>query len=283
MSVRKGRGKGFTVEECLGLARAWVEQTQDGYQPDQHMWDGIREICHTKYGIDRSAGSLRTTWSKLSRDCHLYLSAKAHVRRTVIAGTAEDISKLVMRQYRRRAAVSDKTGVLRDAAPFKFVRVAEFLEMHPKFGGDTLSRPRVSVTPQRRPASALDPDDNLALEPAPVAATRDIRDNDLDIQYVDDRERRPPVGKKKAKAPKPTEELTAATEAINRIQQSFSEGNEILAGISKRMEEQVTEQNSLALLNSQIQLLQALPRDSNETPNDAGQCDAHERGKNAKA
>lgn len=61
IEIWRGVSKGFTENEILALAKAWIEQSGKGCnQSEKSMWSGIKSICQAKYNVRRTASSLRS-------------------------------------------------------------------------------------------------------------------------------------------------------------------------------------------------------------------------------
>lgn len=129
---RKGRGSAFSEDEALSLAKAWVEQNGNGYNDGEaSMWGGIQAICARKYGVNRTAESLRCAWMRIARETQHFLDAHAEAR----AQGKDDVS-VAMDVYRTRAGKKDADGMFKYAPPFKYVSTAHYLCKQPKFEGE---------------------------------------------------------------------------------------------------------------------------------------------------
>ena len=135
-SGTRHRGAGYTADEALFVAKCWREQSKTGpNQREPALYHGVSTLCAEKYGVHRSADSIRSFWSELARKTQIYLScARAMEHRRPTGVNDEMMERLIMDQYRRREGKKDRQGKVRLAAPFKYTSAARYLETEPKFG-----------------------------------------------------------------------------------------------------------------------------------------------------
>lgn len=127
------RGKNYSQEEAMALARNWVLQ-KDVFpkQKDAHFWKAVERRCHAD-GVQRSASSLKTLWSQFSRNTVRYIRARDSVLSQGISGCNEEqIRSKVMKLYMKlceKLYPHSKS----ESGEYKFTEVAIFLAMQPRF------------------------------------------------------------------------------------------------------------------------------------------------------
>lgn len=123
----------------MKLAKSWIHVSGKGpNQWDKSMWEDIAEYCELSLGMARTPGSLRVKWQTLQRESQIYLAAKQKVFGNPRSGmTTGDCEALTMKLYCTRAGRKDEHGNDIFASPFRYIEAAEYLSVHPKFGGRT--------------------------------------------------------------------------------------------------------------------------------------------------
>lgn len=94
------------------------------------MWSAIEEICTTRFGIKRTAASLRAKWGTLQRDVYACLSCRSRVDHDKGTGnwSAERRLSLTHAYYTARKGANERNGKDHTSnRPFKYVEAAEFL------------------------------------------------------------------------------------------------------------------------------------------------------------
>eukprot|EP00171_Calliarthron_tuberculosum_P002976 IDg2976t1 len=89
---RIGRGKAFSADEMLHLAKAWIQQSAKGCnQHERSLWEGIADICKNKYNMERTSASLRSTWNRTAREAQHFIASRMRVRAMNISGADDDM------------------------------------------------------------------------------------------------------------------------------------------------------------------------------------------------
>ena len=70
-TVSKRSGKHFNPTEALNLGKVWVMVSSIEISSGESMWNDIGRICRERYGMNRTADSLRCKWIQV---CLLYTS-----------------------------------------------------------------------------------------------------------------------------------------------------------------------------------------------------------------
>lgn len=280
--IRRGRGGAFTPDEGLHLAKAWVEVSHRGTDSDKTMWSTIEHICTTKYAMSRTADSLRCAWTRLARDSMNYSAAVAKVRELRTGGSSDDdVSLAAMNLYRQRAGRKDENGAVLPAAPFKYIRAAEFLRNQPKFlnsmnekGAVPFLSPSRELTPSRKNGSSATPHANgmptdlrtsFAREGNPLPAANSIplatmntalAEEDEGSASGSDAPRARPLGAKKQREIELRNEREKTREKLlTAIRDEISEGNRLMAEANRDARESY-------YWECDLRLLQILPPDS---------------------
>lgn len=262
----KGRGKAFTEDEVLGLAKAWIQQSGKGCnQHNRTMWKGIEDICRTNFGMDRTANSLRSTWHRVARETQHFIAARMKVRAMRISGANDEtLEEIVQEQYRKKAGKKGPDGRLIYAQPFQWISTADFLSDHDKFLEDNCNKVRAPDTAVKNTSSERNGEEGNSIDDRQTTVHDVKEDTEISkskveggAQVISDEEME--VRPKGIKRKKAEEKEQSATERYNRslrgIERSIQEGNEIIRE-SKRIKVARAE-------NAQdIELLKLLDRDS---------------------
>lgn len=133
---RGGRKIHFSEVEALGIAQAWVSQSeQSASQRGAQFWDGVAGRLEKDLGVKRSVESIRSLWKRMNRDCQLYISIKTQVEeRGATSGKNEQqIEQMVSDLFTSRSGKLNSEGIRVPGPPFRFKKVAEYLVEQPKW------------------------------------------------------------------------------------------------------------------------------------------------------
>lgn len=176
---REGRGKSFSSQEVLILAKAWIFQTSKGpNQRDEDFWNGIRTYC-IKNGSNRSPISYKSMWRRLRRQSLIYLTCKEEAKgKKTFRTNCHSIDDYVMKLYREKAGKVDMEGVFHHATTFSFKEAAEYLQSQPRFQEEMFNENRQSNNNSVK-------DDTIKPCPPNQVSTIAADDDDRDITCVE--------------------------------------------------------------------------------------------------
>lgn len=128
-------GKHFRHKEAMQLAEGWVLQSLKApNQKEEGMWEQISDYLEKQHGTKRSTNSLRSKWSSLAHDVHIYLAARNHVlHNPPTAHTQKHLDTTIMKLYCSTNKRDDSSGVHYPASPLKYLAITDFLLKYPKF------------------------------------------------------------------------------------------------------------------------------------------------------
>ena len=261
----RGRGKSFSEEEMLCLAKAWITQSQKGAnQNERTMWSGIESICRSQYNMNRTANSLRSTWRRVAREAQHFIAARMRVRAMNISGANDDmIEQLAQEQYRKKAGRKNSDGSISYATPFKWTSTADFLSEQDKcFDGEARKAARRENKNKRSSSRSGGLEERDALikgskfedeGAAEHGGVETRRTNSADVSskrilFSSDEEERP-LGIKRRKV----EDRRKAQEGdlsnrLREMQELLAEGNNILLKKLKQKEVADKEKRDIELL-----------------------------------
>lgn len=289
----KGRGPSFTPHEGLVLAKAWASQSSKGaYQREDSFWGEIEAFCGT-HGVKRSRDSLKTQWRRMGRQCQSFIHCRAAVRVQRSAGTSgETFDDAVMNMYRQKTGRVDMNGIYQYATPFKFVEAAEFLQQQPKFvenymkespeeamkfSGDVpagvilpaleddehhsqpLHQSGSGDTPQDKEVDdATEHKDNDAVQVGRTSDALLVKPEGPVVVVDKERLKARPIGIKRKK------EVQQSEAETSRVENLLSSMREAIDKANSLMEDSINQAKEQNDLETDIQLLQHLPKNSAE-------------------
>jgi hypothetical protein len=130
---QKSRGPGFQKGEDLKLAKAWVRASREGTNIDMNQfWNTEAKYLNTMLGSRRarSVSYIRSRWTMLQRIAQKYLIARNVILGSIPSGTNPDDQEVLeqtMDLYCSSNSIKGEGGVVRPAAPVKFVDACLFL------------------------------------------------------------------------------------------------------------------------------------------------------------
>lgn len=262
-NVNRKRGKGYSKDEVLILAKTWIEQSLKGpSQRESSFWKGVMSIC-SRSSLNRTEDSLRNNWRRLARDTQIYLARRETVLEKCPSGAKEDdVEDLINELYRKKAGKKDKDGVLMYAPPFKYVEAALELSKSPKFESKCTSgrksRSSGAMQPQGLPSN---PDTggemSDAVQSCPLSNPKVGHSYPLEEQLTGDTSlkdsysghKKRPKGIRKMKEEQRMETDVRRMEiAIDKLSKRMDEGTTVLKRIQSHAEQQSKADNAFKLL-----------------------------------
>lgn len=128
----------------MGLARAWMEQSATVVEQNgETFWEGVTDRCE-KADMQRTSSMLKSKWSFLQKHGQLYNQAKTAVESLNQSGVTEDDKEDQIQRVCRERASRNERGKVVLATPFKYIDVANYLSLQPKFNQALAGPSRVS-------------------------------------------------------------------------------------------------------------------------------------------
>lgn len=278
---------GFSSEDAMKLANAWVSQMSSGENlSESSMWNAIFDTCKIEHELAETPESLKCAWDNLCQDIRHFLSArtKVYAQRSPNV-TDKEADELVQTLYRDFQGSAGQTGQ-GEVPPFIYIKVADYLSEEPKFmraefsdaqnrpnqcdegtrgedlkrvsAGDIGNDVRVGSSSKSVSSSPKDAitssgsDAMLAMgevENEKLDTKRNFRQAAVEIAKMADRSR--PLGQKK------TRELRRLQKEEKRHRENLESVEKSMARANQLFEESLSRDRDLALL-------QVLPKDSDE-------------------